>query len=108
MRRRPQQQTSRRFATPAPTTVSSHACPGPSCRPARYPNQMPAAEIRDEMRRIHVQRERRPRAPPFAGLHARRIDGADIERIEPPEPAGDGVPDEHERQRIQNASDPRE
>ncbi len=60
--------------------------PRPELPPGEIPKPEPATEIRSKMRRVHMQRERRPRTPPFTSLHAARVDGADIKRIEPPQP----------------------
>ncbi len=79
--------------------------PGPELPPSEIPEPETPTEIRSEMRSIDVQGQRGPCAPPFAGLHARSIDGADIKRIEPPQATRDRIPHEHENQRVHHAAD---
>lgn len=107
MRRRPQQRL-RQVREPRCDDREQPGMPRAELPSREVTEPDAGAEIRNEMPRIHVQRERRPRAPPFAGLHARGIHGTELERIQPPEPAGNGVADDEEREGVEGRPHPGE
>ena len=73
---------SRRLASAPALTVSSQAVPAAHLPGGEIAEPHSGEQIRRQVRPIQVQRERGPGAPPLSGLHARRIELADVKGIQ--------------------------
>ena len=95
-----------RFASPAPSTVSSQALPVPICRRGEIADRSACAEIHHQVHDVQMQRQRSERTPPLPALHLPGIQRAAHEGVRAPPALNDRERDQHQHGNVERAAEP--